>query len=81
MKRLQAANAALSEGKVPLIARLCQLVRLFRGGEPVKMSKRAGDFITMREVVDEVGADVVRFMMLTRSNDSPLDFDFEKVKE
>ncbi len=81
VKRLQAANAALSDGKVPLIARLCQLVRLFRGGEPVKMSKRAGDFITMRDVVDEVGADVVRFMMLTRSNDAPLDFDFEKVKE
>ncbi len=81
VKRLQAANAALSDGKVELIARLCQLVRLFRGGEPVKMSKRAGDFITMREVVDEVGADVVRFMMLTRSNDAPLDFDFEKVKE
>ena len=81
VKRLQAANAALSEGKVPLIARLCQLVKLFRGGEPVKMSKRAGDFITMREVVDEVGPDVTRFMMLTRSNDAPLDFDFEKVKE
>ena len=81
VKRLQAANAALSEGKVPLIARLCQLVRLFRGGEPVKMSKRAGDFVTMREVVDEVGPDVVRFMMLTRSNDAPLDFDFQKVLE
>ena len=81
VKRLQAANAALSGGAVPLIARLCQLVKLFRGGAPVKMSKRAGDFITMREVVDEVGPDVVRFMMLTRSNDSPLDFDFEKVKE
>ncbi len=81
VKRLQAANAALSGGKARLIARLCQLVKLFRGGEPVKMSKRAGDFITMREVVDEVGPDVVRFMMLTRSNDAPLDFDFEKVKE
>ena len=81
VKRLQAANAALSGGRVPLIARLCQLVKLYRGGAPVKMSKRAGDFITMREVVDEVGADVVRFMMLTRSNDAPLDFDFEKVKE
>ncbi len=81
VKRLQAANAALSGGKARLIARLCQLVKLYRGGEPVKMSKRAGEFITMREVVDEVGADVVRFMMLTRSNDAPLDFDFEKVKE
>ena len=81
VKRLQAADAALSGGEVPLIARLCQLVRLFRGGEPVKMSKRAGDFVTMREVVDEVGPDVVRFMMLTRSNDAPLDFDFRKVLE
>ncbi len=81
VKRLQAANAALSGGKARLIARLCQLVKLFRGGEPVKMSKRAGDFITMREVVDEVGPDVTRFMMLTRNNDAPLDFDFEKVKE
>ncbi len=81
VKRLEAANAALSEGKAQLIARLCQLVKLLRGGEPVKMSKRAGDFITMREVVDEVGPDVVRFMMLTRRNDAPLDFDFEKVQE
>ncbi len=81
VKRLEAANAALSRGEVRLVARLCQLVKLLRGGEPVKMSKRAGDFITMREVVDEVGPDVVRFMMLTRRNDAPLDFDFEKVQE
>ena len=80
-KRLEAVNAALSEGRVRLVVRLCQLVRLFRGGEPVKMSKRAGEFVTLREVVDEVGPDVTRFMMLTRKNDAPLDFDFEKVRE
>jgi arginyl-tRNA synthetase len=61
--------------------KLCQLVKLFRGGEPVKMSKRAGEFVTLREVVDEVGADVVRFMMLYRKNEAPLDFDFAKVTE
>jgi arginyl-tRNA synthetase len=60
---------------------LCQLVKLFRAGEPYKMSKRAGDFVTLREVVNEVGADVVRFMMLTRKNDAALDFDFQKVTE
>ena len=61
--------------------KLCQLVRLLRGGEPVKMSKRAGDFVTLREVVDEVGRDPVRFMMLFRKNDAPLDFDLAKVVE
>jgi arginyl-tRNA synthetase len=81
VKRLEAVNRALSGGRAKLIARLCQLVKLYRGGEPVKMSKRAGDFVTLREVVDEVGPDVVRFMMLTRRNDAPLDFDFEKVQE
>ncbi len=81
VKRLQAVNRALSGGEAELIARLCQLVKLFRGGEPVRMSKRAGDFVTLRDVVDEVGPDVVRFMMLTRKNDAPLDFDFEKVTE
>ncbi len=81
VKRLQAVNRALSGGKAELIARLCQLVKLYRGGEPVRMSKRAGDFVTLRDVVDEVGPDVVRFMMLTRKNDAPLDFDFEKVTE
>jgi arginyl-tRNA synthetase len=60
---------------------LCQLVKLFRAGEPVRMSKRAGEFVTLREVVDEVGADVVRFIMLYRKNDAPLDFDFAKVTE
>ncbi len=81
VKRLQAVNRALSGGEAELIARLCQLVKLYRGGEPVRMSKRAGDFVTLRDVVDEVGPDVVRFMMLTRKNDAPLDFDFEKVTE
>ncbi len=81
VKRLQAVNRALSGGEAELVARLCQLVKLFRGGEPVRMSKRAGDFVTLRDVVDEVGPDVVRFMMLTRKNDAPLDFDFEKVTE
>ncbi len=81
VKRLEAVNRALSGGEAELIARLCQLVKLYRGGEPVRMSKRAGDFVTLRDVVDEVGPDVVRFMMLTRKNDAPLDFDFEKVTE
>ena len=81
VKRLQAVSNALSGGRVRADVLLCQLVKLFRAGEPVKMSKRAGDFITLREVVDEVGSDVVRFMMLTRKNDAPLDFDFQKVTE
>jgi arginyl-tRNA synthetase len=81
VKRMQAAVAALSAGKVRLEVRLCQLVRLMRAGEPVKMSKRSGEFVTLREVVDEVGADAVRFMMLMRKNDAPLDFDLVKVIE
>jgi arginyl-tRNA synthetase len=82
VKRLQAvASAMAGSGKVDVIVRLCQLVKLFRNGEPVRMSKRSGDFITLREVVDEVGADVVRFMMLYRKNEAPLDFDFAKVTE
>ena len=81
VKRLQAVTRAISNGTVTADALLCQLVRLFRGGEPVKMSKRAGEFVTLREVVDEVGSDVLRFMMLTRKNDAPLDFDFQKVTE
>ncbi|MBV8768367.1 MAG: arginine--tRNA ligase [Hyphomicrobiales bacterium] len=81
VKRMQAAVRAVSAGAATLEARLCQLVRLFRHGEPVKMSKRAGDFVTLREVVDEVGADAVRFMMLMRKNDAPLDFDLAKVIE
>ena len=81
VKRVQAAVKALTDGRVDLDVRLVQMVRLFRGGEPVKMSKRAGDFITLSEVVEEVGRDVVRFMMLTRRADAPLDFDFMKVVE
>jgi arginyl-tRNA synthetase len=81
VKRMQAAVAALSGGKAKLDVRLCQLVRLMRAGEPVKMSKRSGDFVTLREVVDEVGADAVRFIMLMRKNDAPLDFDLAKVIE
>ena len=81
VKRMRAAVQALSDGKVDLEVRLCQLVRLMRHGEPVKMSKRSGDFVTLREVVDEVGADAVRFIMLMRKNDATLDFDLAKVIE
>ena len=81
VKRVQAAVKALTDGRVDLDVKLVQMVRLFRGGEPVKMSKRAGDFVTLAEVVNEVGKDVVRFMMLTRRADAPLDFDFMKVLE
>ncbi len=81
VKRVQAAVTALTDGRVDLDVKLVQMVRLFRGGEPVKMSKRAGDFVTLAEVVKEVGKDVVRFMMLTRRADAPLDFDFMKVVE
>jgi arginyl-tRNA synthetase len=81
VKRMRAAVQALSQGKVDLEVRLIQLVRLMRAGEPVKMSKRSGDFVTLREVVDEVGADAVRFIMLMRKNDAPLDFDLAKVIE
>ena len=81
VKRVQSAVKALTDGRVDLDVKLVQMVRLFRGGEPVKMSKRAGDFVTLAEVVNEVGKDVVRFMMLTRRADAPLDFDFTKVVE
>jgi len=81
VKRLQAAVNALSDGKVGLEVKLCQLVKFMRDGEPLKMSKRAGTFVTVREVIDEVGKDVFRFIMLTRKNDVPLDFDFAKVTE
>ncbi len=82
VKRLEAVAAALAgKGNVDVIVRLCQLVKLFRAGEPVRMSKRAGEFVTLRDVVDEVGPDVVRFMMLFRKNEAPLDFDFAKVTE
>lgn len=81
VKRLEAVGSAISGGSIEVIVRLCQLVKLYRGGEPVKMSKRSGDFVTLAEVVEEVGPDAVRFMMLMRKNDAPLDFDFVKVKE
>ncbi|MEO7364781.1 MAG: arginine--tRNA ligase [Sphingomicrobium sp.] len=81
VKRVQAAVNALTDGRVDLDVKLVQMVRLFRAGEPVKMSKRSGDFVTLAEVVQEVGKDVVRFMMLTRRADAPLDFDFSKVVE
>jgi len=81
VKRLQAAVAALSDRKADLDVKLIQLVKLLRAGEPVKMSKRAGEFVTLREVVDEVGCDAVRFMMLFRRNDAALDFDLAKVIE
>lgn len=81
VKRMKAAVSALSDGKVPLDIKLTQLVKLFKNGEPFKMSKRAGTFITLRDVVDQVGPDVTRFVMLTRKNDASLDFDFDKVLE
>jgi len=81
IKRVKAAVAAITDSKADIDVKVCQMVRLFRNGEPFRMSKRAGDFITLREVVEEVGKDAVRFMMLTRKNDAPLDFDFAKVLE
>ena len=81
VKRVQSAVRALTDGRVDLDVKIIQMVRLFRGGEPIKMSKRAGDFITLADVVNEVGKDVVRFMMLTKRADTPLDFDFSKVVE
>jgi arginyl-tRNA synthetase len=81
IKRLQAAVKAVTGGAADLDVKIVQLVRLLRAGEPVKMSKRSGDFVTLREVVDEVGKDAVRFMMLYRKNDAPLDFDLAKVIE
>ncbi|ACM36924.1 MULTISPECIES: arginine--tRNA ligase [Rhizobium/Agrobacterium group] len=81
VKRLEAVAKAVSEGKAKLTVLLCQLVKLYRDGEPVKMSKRSGDFVTLRDVVEEVGRDSVRFMMLYRKSSEPLDFDFAKVTE
>ncbi len=81
VKRMQAAVRAISGEKAALDVKLCQLVKLFRAGEPVKMSKRSGSFVTLRDVVEEVGVDAVRFMMLFRKSDAPLDFDFQKVTE
>ena len=81
VKRMKAAVSALSGGRVPLDIKLTQLVKLFKDGKEFKMSKRAGTFVTLRDVVDQVGADVTRFVMLTRKNDAMLDFDFAKVLE
>lgn len=81
VKRMKAAVSALSDGRVPLDIKLTQLVRLFKDGQPFKMSKRAGTFVTLADVVEMVGADVTRFVMLTRKNDAPLDFDLDKVRE
>ncbi|WP_419796680.1 MAG: arginine--tRNA ligase [Terasakiella sp.] len=81
VKRMKAAVKAMSEGKAELDIKLAQMVNLMDNGEPVKMSKRAGTFITLREVIDKVGKDVVRFIMLTRKNDAQLEFDFTKVTE
>ncbi len=81
VKRMKAAVSALSDGRVPVDIKLTQLVKLFKDGQPFKMSKRAGTFVTLRDVVDLVGPDVTRFVMLTRKNDAALDFDFSKVLE
>jgi arginyl-tRNA synthetase len=81
VKRIKAAVQALTGGKVPFDVKLVQMVRLLRGGEPVKMSKRSGSFVTLADVVREVGKDVVRFTMLTRKADAQMDFDFAKVVE
>ena len=81
VKRMKAAVAALSSDRVPLDIKLIQLVKLYKNGEPFKMSKRAGTFVTLRDVVEQVGADVTRFVMLTRKNDMTLDFDFARVME
>lgn len=81
VKRLKAVVAALSDNRTSLDVKLIQLVKLFKNGEPFKMSKRAGTFVTLRDVVEQAGPDVTRFVMLTRKNDAPLDFDFDKVME
>ena len=81
IKRITAATKALSDNKTILICKVCQLVKLYKNGQPYKMSKRAGDFISVRELLNEVNKDSIRFMMLNRSNDVELDFDFDKVRE
>lgn len=81
IKRIEGIIKSISNSKLKFDVKLCQLVNLNKDGKPVKMSKRAGNFITMRSVIDSVGADVLRFIMLTRKNDAPLDFDLVKVKE
>ena len=81
IKRITAAVSALSEKKIKLNCKVCQLVKLYKNGEPFKMSKRSGDFISAQEFLNEVEKDQIRFMMLNRSNDVEIDFDFDKVKE
>ena len=81
VKRMTAAVAALSDNKASFTAKLCQMVKLTRNGKQIKMSKRSGEFITLREVIDEVGSDSIRFMMLYRKNEAPLEFDFTRVTE
>ena len=81
IKRITAATKALSDNKITLICKVCQLVKLFKNGQPYKMSKRSGDFISVKELLNEVNKDSIRFMMLNRSNDVELDFDFDKVLE
>ncbi len=81
VRRMNAAVKAITGGEGSIDILICQLVRLLRAGEPVKMSKRSGEFVTLRDVVEEVGRDPIRFMMIFRKNDAPLDFDFEKVTE
>ncbi len=81
IRRMQAAVKAITGGEGALDVKICQLVKLFRGGEPVRMSKRSGDFVTLKELVEEVGPDPIRFMMVYRKNDAPLDFDFQKGTE
>ena len=81
IKRISAAVSALSDKKIKFNCKVCQLVKLYKNGKPFKMSKRAGDFITVEDLLNEVNKDAIRFMMLNRSNDAELDFDFEKVKE
>ena len=81
VKRMTAAVAALSDNRASFTAKLCQMVKLTRNGKQIKMSKRSGEFITLREVIEEVGSDSIRFMMLYRKNEAPLEFDFTKVTE
>ena len=81
VKRVQAAVRALTEDEAVLDVKLCQMVNLTEAGRPVKMSKRAGSFVALRQVIDRVGKDVVRFIMLTRKNDAHLDFDLDRVTE
>ena len=81
IKRITAAVSALSDNKIKLSCKVCQLVKLYKNGKPFKMSKRAGEFISAQDLLNEVDKDPIRFMMINRSNDIELDFDFEKVKE